>query len=95
MKGKERLYAVAGGPMEWFKRQWRYRQTLWLGLAVLIVLLLQFQILASVNEINRELGSMDYELSHMENRMKLIAEQVGVSSSDWNWTRGRRSRSSR
>ena len=89
MKGQERLYAVAGGPMEWFKRQWRYRQTLWLGLAVLIVLLLQFQILASVNEINRELGSMDYELSRMDNRLALMAEQVGISYSDW---RGRGSR---
>ena len=89
------MYAVADGRLEWLKRQWKNRQALWIGLAVLIVLLLQFHILASVSNINRELDSMDYELSHMENRMKLIAEQVGVSSSDWNWTRGGRSRYNR
>ena len=74
MTGKERLYAVAGGSMDWFKRQWRNHQELWLGLAVLIVVLLQFQILASVNKINRKLHSIDYGLYRIENDMARIAE---------------------
>ena len=89
MKGKERLYAVAGGPMERFKREWKIRQALWLAMAVLILLLLHFQILAAINGINRELDSIDYELSRMDNRLALMAEQVGISYSDW---RGRGSR---
>lgn len=93
MKGKKRLYAVAGGPVEWFKRQWRNHQVLWLGLAALIVLLLQFQILASVNRINRKLHSLEYEMYRIEAGMELIGEHVGISSSEW--PRGRRWRSNR
>ena len=83
MKRKEGLYAVARGLIAWFEREWKNRQALWLAIAVLIFLLLQFQILESINEINREFVSMEYKLRRMEERMGLIAEQVGVSSSDW------------
>ena len=41
------------------------------ALAVLILLLLHFQILAAINGINRELDSIDYELSRMDNRLAL------------------------
>lgn len=83
MKRKEGLYAVARGLMAWFEREWKNRQALWLAIAVLIFLLLQFQILESINEINRELDSVDGELSRIKYRMGLIAKHVGVSSSDW------------
>ena len=36
MKGKGRVYAVVGDLMEWFEREWKNRQALWLGLTVLI-----------------------------------------------------------
>ena len=77
--------------MERFEREWKNRQALWLALAVLILLLLHFQILAAINGINRELDSIDYELSRMDNRLALIAEQVGISSGG----RGSRADSSR
>ena len=93
MKGKGRVYAVVGDLMEWFEREWKNRQALWLGLTVLIVVLLQFQILASVNKINRTLHSVEYEMYRIEAGMELIGEHVGISSSDW--PRGRRWRSNR
>ena len=83
MKRKARLYSVARGLMERFEFEWKNRQALWLAIAVLIFLLLQFQILESINEMYRELDSAVGELSRMKYRMGLIAEQVGISSSDW------------
>lgn len=83
MTGKERLHAEAGGPMEWLKCQWRNRRALWIGLAVLIVLLLQLQILASLGKMNRELDSMEYVLYRMAHGMEDIGEHVGANPRDW------------
>lgn len=87
MKGKERVYVVKTRLIERCEREWKNRKAVWIGLAVLFVVLLHFQILASISEIRRELNSIDYELYRMENRMALIAEQAGVARSDWDRAR--------
>lgn len=69
--------------MELIKREWRNRRPVWIGLTVLLVFLSHFYILISLNRINRELGRLRHDATVMEHRMRLIAEEVGVSASDW------------
>ena len=50
---------------------------------MLLVFVSHVYILVSLNQINREFDRIRHDASVMENRMRLIAEQVGVSASDW------------
>lgn len=83
MSGKERLYAVTGRAVELIEHEWRNRRRVWIGLAVLLVLLSHFYILVSLNRITRELDRLNNDVSVMEDRMRLIAEEVCVSYRDW------------
>ena len=69
--------------MELIESEWSNRRPVWIGLTVLLVFLSHFYILISLNRINRELGRLRHDATVMEHRMRLIAEKVGVSASDW------------
>lgn len=52
----------------------------WLVVVTLIVLLSHGYILFSINQINRELDSIDSRLWLMKERQEIIAEQVGIDT---------------
>ena len=72
MSGKERLYAVTGA-VELIEHEWRNRRRVWIGLAVLLVLLSHFYILVSLNRITRELDRLNndnYEMKRNRTRLR-------------------------